>query len=526
MRSQGPPSCEPGFLQLPRRARYRIYRHVQVTKSKWRLPFVYDFNLWRSHAKFPDRWNRRIPHPAREFGGLLRSCRAIYTEVTTLFYSTHRFVIHYSQPGSFRPLLALSPAIISSLTKLDIVLNQSSCHQFVNSECYPPECCYEVGLGGGVRLSQGVLGKNVYICQLYPKHHPHQPSLLGASSDDYADTLLKEWEEVAAHLAPHITHNNLCLSVVCDLDPAHENALKVAKQIAAPLAVFPQLKDCHIRFSKLWDRQLQSLACDTVHKARAHTLPLSSAQSTKRTGLACLPPELRIRILEYTDLIPPWKEVSWSRQDQKYLLNHPICDLDGRRDLSPNGACPPDVHHGCLLHQCHGGAAMFQPDYDTHPGCFCRRRHGAFSSRCRCWTPPTYLFLICRDLCRDAQYVFFSRNRFIVHDFHATPPDEIPPVQHEPPPADNSSSLQKYYPFDRLAAAEFLDVVPDHCLGHLRFLELVFPPYAPHGWPRTNHPALTDWALTTKKLRHALEASRNSLQQSPVLKIRFIVAGV
>ncbi|KAK3898480.1 hypothetical protein C8A05DRAFT_37929, partial [Staphylotrichum tortipilum] len=94
---------------------------------------------------------------------------------------------------------------------------------------------------------------------------------------------------------------------------------------------------------------------------------------------------------------------------------------------------------------------------------------------------------------KDAQFVFFSRNRFIVHDFHAWHPWNLPAVQREPSTPDTAStstSSRKYYPFDRLAASEFLrDIVPVHCLAYLRFLELVFPPYVPHGWPDRQHPA-------------------------------------
>jgi hypothetical protein len=41
---------------------------------------------------------------------------------------------------------------------------------------------------------------------------------------------------------------------------------------------------------------------------------------------------------------------------------------------------------------------------DKAEGCFCSRRHAAFSLGCRCWTPPgPALFLLCRALSQDAQ---------------------------------------------------------------------------------------------------------------------------
>jgi hypothetical protein len=228
--------------------------------------------------------------------------------------------------------------------------------------------------------------------------------------------------------------------------------------------------------------------------------------------MARLPREVRFRILEYTDLIAPWGEVSWSRQHRGYQVCRPPCRF--RREPE----CPPHIHNGCRLTRC-------GPDHDgadaRSPGCFCRRRHAAFSASCNCWLPPTDLFLICRVLCRDAQFVFFSGNRFVVHDFQATPPCELPPAQlesWEPDPTDTGDyGLERYYPYERFAASEFLrDVVPVHCLPDLRFLELVFPPYLAHGWPRDEHAPMQEWRDTTKWIRGKVNA--------PALRIRFVMA--
>jgi hypothetical protein len=81
-------------------------------------------------------------------------------------------------------------------------------------------------------------------------------------------------------------------------------------------------------------------------------------------------------------------------------------------------------------------------------------------------------------------------------------------VQLEPSTPDTAgASTRKYYPFDRLAASEFLrDIVPTHCLANLRFLELVFPPYVPHGWPDSEHPAVLDWVATVDWIRGQINA--------------------
>jgi hypothetical protein len=123
------------------------------------------------------------------------------------------------------------------------------------------------------------------------------------------------------------------------------------------------------------------------------------------------------------------------------------------------------------------------------------------------------LFLISRALCRDAQFVFFSGNRFIVFDFRVEPPWGLPGVQCE----DEVTAEKEYYEYKRFAASEFLrDIVPHQCLADLRFLELVFPPYAPHGWPQDGDAPVLDWRATAAWMRGRVDA--------PALAIRFVMA--
>jgi hypothetical protein len=119
--------------------------------------------------------------------------------------------------------------------------------------------------------------------------------------------------------------------------------------------------------------------------------------------------------------------------------------------------------------------------------------HAAFSSHCTCWAPPgPTLFLVCRTLSQEARYVFFSRNRFIILDYQARQVWRLP----------DSPSEGNSYPLERFAASEFLsDVVPASALAHLRFLELVFPPYPSATCPGPEHPAARDWLAMVGWLR-------------------------
>ena len=47
-------------------------------------------------------------------------------------------------------------------------------------------------------------------------------------------------------------------------------------------------------------------------------------------------------------------------------------------------------------------------------------------------------------------------------------------------------------------------MVPASALAHLRFLELVFPPYPSATWPGPEHPAARDWPSTVAWLRDRL----------------------
>jgi hypothetical protein len=212
--------------------------------------------------------------------------------------------------------------------------------------------------------------------------------------------------------------------------------------------------------------------------------------------------------LEYTDLVAPRRQVIWSRQDRAYAV------LRFRRE----GADPPltpDEVHGEQFFECFRG----RPE-----GCFCRRRHAVFSLGCKCWAPPgPALFLVCRTLSQAAQYAFFSCNRFIILDYKAYPMWRLPPPQKPgsssgPGELPLNSANGNSYPFEKFAVSEFLrDVVPASALAHLRFLELVFPPYPSTTWPGPDHPATQDWQATIAWLRDGPKLSL------PALTLRMMV---
>lgn len=467
----------PPILRLPSSVRQRIYLHVGLIPTDGSATHcVLDLH---GHNQSLDLG----------FHGLLVSCRTIYTEASVILYSANRFNIRYWDKRSLEPLRNMTPRTLSSLTYLKIILNETACHERDECEAYD---AYRATLAHKDIAAQG---EGEYFLA------GHNPPLRGHQA--LAGTLLTEWASTVAHLSLGIAAKQLELCVVCDVD---EKDINTAKRVVEPLSRLPLLKDCHLRLSGKSTPELNGIARHAALQLRGLCWPREMAasqpdqESSKQschgayTGsrLLDLPRELRFRILEHTDLITPWKEVTWSRKHHAFLGVKAFCaPLDYRGE-----ECPPHVHHGCQFVDC----------WQTWPepciGCFCRVNHSAFSSTCMCWAPPRDLFLVCRALYEDALVVFYSGNRFVVHDSDHKKPYTAPLARDSPP---------------RMAASIFFtDVVPEHCLKELRFVELVFPPYSHGDWPRDA--AIDDW-------EHTMSLARQRLNL-PGLTLRIIMAGL
>ena len=503
--------------------RRRIYLHTGVARFDGH-PYTYYLDGRKESRSCRTDFD---PPPPRSFAGLLLSCRTLYAETSALLYSANRFVILYSRQRSLAPLRSLLPVSLASIATLKIVLNESSCHHPVDSCDYPPWCCYDGPEYDGCTQQDDCVQHdgNLHNQPLVTSNPVSVPGSTSTTSPIPAvQAMLLEWHSTAAYVSSLITTRQLTLSLVCDLDPRCDNVLEAAQSIIAPLAHFPSLKDCHIRLCNTPNSSLQQVAQEGVLQARPEASPLCIGPAkTSSSSLTTLPAELRLRILEYTDLITPWGEVTWGRNSRShgYQIARPPCTMAGE------DRCPPYILTGCLLSRCRCYLCP-RPGPGLEHGCFCCHRHAASSSGCRCWAPPTGLFLICRALHRDAEFVFFSGNRFIVHDFDPTQPWALgggePVFEPGPDPGSDISpegaaraARACPYPEKRFAASEFLrDVVPARCLPHLRFLELVFPPYDP--LPQNDHPAVLDWCATLDWVRDKIKA--------PALAIRFVMAEV
>ena len=486
--SPSPSPSHPPLLRLTPDIRLRLYRYLGLASWNGR-PYHFDLRGGRADCR---RYAGCPPVPI-DFHGLLISCRTIYAEAAALLYSANSFVVHHYAPAQLpglHSLSALTEASLRSLSQLKIVVNEAACHNRVTENDYSDSCCCQ---GRDDHDWSDSLWCRQKHCDI------HQAPLLSDGTTSADDDARRAWHSAAARLFSRNAPGRLALSFVCDIDSQHPLALDLAASILSPLHLLPRsyLSECRIRLAKTPDWPLQQLAQDAaVHACGLPTpVPHASSQPSGAAAtatLASLSRELRVRILEYTDLVAPRKQVAWSRQGRAYIVS---------RFRRTNGPPPTlDELHAEQFFECSRG----RPE-----GCFCQRRHAVFSMNCTCWAPPgPTLFLVCRTLSQEAQHVFFSRNRFIIHDYKAYAVWELPSPQQgaSPGPGELPDSPERNsYPFEKFAASEFLrDVVPASALAHLRFLELVFPPYPSATWPGPEHPAARDWPSTVAWLRDRL----------------------
>ena len=311
--ADGQPPRAPGLIGLPADLRRRVYVYLGVARLDG-SPYTYYLN--RRKQSRSSGVSRYDPPPACNFAGLLLSCRALHTDAAALLYSANRFVIYYSCQGSLEPLRALSPTALASLTSLKIVLNESSCHYPTDLSSSPPGCCYDASYDYGLWRC-GEFGRASRHCVKYHGYLRHLPLLhpasLAAGLDDSTSAdlavqvMLSEWHDTAAYLSSQVSIQLLTLLLVCDVDPESPHALDVARLVVAPVAnLFPCLKDGRIRLYMTPNRPLQKLAEEAIRTAchPGATGTFTSPCPRSATALfTTLPPELRIHILEYTDLI-------------------------------------------------------------------------------------------------------------------------------------------------------------------------------------------------------------------------------
>jgi len=416
---------------------------------------------------------------------LLMSCRTIYAEVAAIVYSTNKFHMCYEGKGSLRKLYDLRPGSIQTLRHLTLHLNATTCF-------FKP--CERARRPWNLEnLDQDTDQSKT--------RHVKAPFRLPKNA-----TAIDEWHRLwREHLEPNLSGScRLDFSLVCDVAD-----YDTGKLVVQPLLEVsgPWLAKCRIRLSAHKDPALQRLAQQAVEALVApdQLLPNDVHDSEHaRFRFMDLPAELRQHVLQYTDLVTRRNEVEWNPKHRLYYCRPPLISFrkDTEVPISLYGADNMVKNQGCWRPEHVSSWFCWEQSWDH--GCFCTSYHSAYSNvvRCRCWAPPTPLFLVCKLMRQDAIQVFFSRNRFNI--------------------APESIELDRVGVIDasplRLPASIFLsDIVPRGGLRHLRSLDIYFPAfgdehevlYCAPGSPEHRH-----WISTLDSVKHELTLSKLTVRVS------------
>lgn len=361
---------------------------------------------------------------------LLLTSKGINSEVTRVIFSMNAFNVHLVSPDDSRLLQNLSSAAISSLTNMIIQYNDTSPNQ--QTLICSRSCSWRKG-----------------ACERHPE------------SDLRATRSPNFWgfQDALRHVLIHATPFKLHLGIVAGVSDT-----KTAERLLEPLSCTSTLGDCAIRLSKRFDLNLRSIARQSALEAMA------KATNEIPFRLMDLPRELRLQILENTDLLIGEGEIEWL-PERSY------------RPSSGSNACGQEYF-------CFSGNLS---DPYLKQGIFCQRYSCSFSQQCHCWTPPVALFLSCQALREEALKVFFGGNRFVVI------------------PKEGCTLPTRSTP-DRLEVSVFLrEIVPTQALSYLRFLEIVFPPFD-GDFLAQDTPAFQDWIDLLNFLKIKLTPSRLTLR--------------
>jgi hypothetical protein len=385
------------FLCLPKAARYEIYRLVGFDVKYPPL------SITKKRTMYLLSWTK-------DYLRLILCHRSLFIEVSKWYWSAVIHYRHYNLRGKIDNLILLRniPARFIFLIQEIVMVLQDSC----SSSCLNSRADCE---------------RDQFIV-------------------DYPGDVV-EWHETANYFFHHIKPFSLKLSLVCDVYTTSQ-----AADIIKPLLNKPILASCTVRLARAPNPDIS-----TYLKSQITSLTVASPTlRQKQLRFMDLPAEIRLLVLEHTDLISPCAEVEWN-PEQKYLIR--LIDLR-------SGKSKYKSH--CLYNECGSCRSDVFEGWST---CFCQHGHTVAmspppTSSCSCWQPPTSLFLVSHSLRRDALRVFYSRNRFVIASYRA---QSHPFYREADDPRKEELQFEGMNPLGL-----FFRAVPKEGLAHIRALDVVF----------------------------------------------------
>lgn len=358
------------------------------------------------------------PYPNDNIMNILLTSRKFYRMGVPIIYGENHVVIHWRNGNTLSGLVNLSDLALSSIRKMLIILNNSA----------PIMDIWALQNKDSIE-----------------HHRLDEP--LSTRTIHYQD-LAEQWERVVARLSLHMADTVTWLDFICDCADS-----ETAYEITEPLLQLPQLRHSFIRLSHRVDSKIQAIAREaalrTVHRPHdSYGDPFPYLR---------LPREIRLHVLNFTDLVTPQREVEWNDTEKYHLrtLGNTVCKRCKCHEC-PGGDHPKTLHWflwGVRGRYARTFCSRYCSAFEASSG----RYFSPISQTCLCWRPPSYLFLICRDFLADARETFYKRNRFI-----------IKPSGDLMKPALPSTG--------RTEISHFLgNAVPSTALHALRHVEIVYP---------------------------------------------------
>jgi hypothetical protein len=351
------------FLELPYHIRLKIYKYTD-------LPLDQEISIpWADSDRAYDLLGHDVV--IQSYLNLIYTCHQIYNEVLPLYYKANRFFVTDGSQFSLLPA-----RIISEMRNVLFVV-------YLNTYAGLGKCC-----------------------------SPQVWTRLDTIAEQVADQLAgaSDWIKAIERIFEFMTPHQLTLHVICDEDVLAENNLLLEQVLSLFIHPLP-LRNLSIRLGEK-NEGLEKLAQNALQSAVPHLL---HSHETPFQFMD-LPSELRLQILEYTDLVAPFTEIQWNAGDETFSTcsnsRYPASDF--RMVCTKIGRC----YSNCQGDDCPHHEGM---------GCFCKRQHSVASSKqsCICWEPPINLFLVSKAMNREASLVFFSQNRFFIGDFKSADDDAI-----------------------------------------------------------------------------------------------------
>jgi hypothetical protein len=223
-----------------------------------------------------------------------------------------------------------------------------------------------------------------------------------------------------------------------------------------------------------------------------------------------LPQELRLTILEYTDLVSS-DAVQW----------RPCSQLDVAGDFEDYIECLGCITAGeaddctCRAYRQRGPSKKIdeldscwccnhcRPDDHSYI-CYCSTRDAIKSSSCKCLLPRHPLFSVSSQIRQEATQVYYTHNKILITPFYS------PILRLVRNPYGLGPAFWGFQDIPKLELSLYLSSIASNALQHIRWLEWVIPAHNPN-YLLPKSPAWYDYLDTILLMQNAMNTSALTL---------------